>query len=55
MGDCSQQGCVECGGYALERPCPVCGGRCGAVWKRDCELVGSLIHECKIVSLYKVF
>ena len=23
-------GCAECGGGAMERPCLVCGGRCGA-------------------------
>lgn len=27
--------CSECGGYALERPCPVCEGSCGSLWKRD--------------------
>lgn len=27
--------CSECGGYAMERPCPECDGHCGAVWKRD--------------------
>ncbi|XP_071051947.1 protein pinocchio isoform X3 [Onthophagus taurus] len=27
--------CSECGGYALERPCPICEGICGAQWKRD--------------------
>lgn len=27
--------CSECGGYALERPCLICDGSCGAVWKRD--------------------
>lgn len=26
--------CRECGGGALTRPCPVCGGACGAVWSR---------------------
>lgn len=30
--------CSECGGYALERPCPVCDGACGAVWKRDLSM-----------------
>ncbi|XP_038051401.1 protein pinocchio-like [Patiria miniata] len=28
-------GCQECGGYALSRPCPICSGRCQAVWNRD--------------------
>lgn len=31
--------CSECGGYALERPCPGCDGTCGAVWKRDLNKV----------------
>ncbi|XP_068915444.1 protein pinocchio [Tenebrio molitor] len=30
--------CSECGGYALERPCPECDGVCGAVWKRDLSM-----------------
>lgn len=32
--------CSECGGYALERPCPRCDGHCGATWKRDLTMVG---------------
>ncbi|XP_026473249.1 protein pinocchio-like isoform X2 [Ctenocephalides felis] len=28
--------CSECGGYALERPCPLCDGKCGSQpWRRD--------------------
>ncbi|XP_008467587.1 protein pinocchio isoform X2 [Diaphorina citri] len=27
--------CGECGGYSLERPCPMCEGRCRSQWKRD--------------------
>ncbi|XP_055685251.1 protein pinocchio [Lutzomyia longipalpis] len=27
--------CSECGGYGLERPCPLCDGNCGSTWKRD--------------------
>ena len=38
-GDYGSPNCVECGGYALERPCPICNGRCGRLWKRDIELV----------------
>ncbi|ENN77955.1 hypothetical protein D910_03353 [Dendroctonus ponderosae] len=30
--------CSECGGYAMERPCPKCEGACGAVWKRDLSM-----------------
>lgn len=26
--------CKQCGGGAMERPCLVCGGRCGAIFKR---------------------
>ena len=26
--------CPECGGYALSRPCPVCGADCGGIWHR---------------------
>lgn len=27
--------CRECGGYSMERPCPLCDGSCGIQWKRD--------------------
>lgn len=27
-------GCNECGGFALVRTCPICGGGCISVWKR---------------------
>ncbi|KAL0274831.1 UNVERIFIED_CONTAM: hypothetical protein PYX00_002860 [Menopon gallinae] len=27
--------CSECGGYSLERPCPMCDGQCDNMWKRD--------------------
>lgn len=27
-------GCQQCGGGALETPCLICGGRCGALWQR---------------------
>ena len=26
--------CPQCGGGAMERPCGVCQGRCGQLWKR---------------------
>jgi hypothetical protein len=29
-----QPECPCCGGFAMRRPCPVCGGRCGAIWER---------------------
>lgn len=28
------ESCAECGGFALVRSCPVCSGRCGAIWRR---------------------
>lgn len=31
--------CSECGGYSMERPCPLCEGSCGATWKRDFAMV----------------
>ncbi|XP_022253460.1 uncharacterized protein LOC106468628 isoform X2 [Limulus polyphemus] len=27
--------CLECGGYALQRPCPKCEGECKSIWSRD--------------------
>ncbi|KAL1139286.1 hypothetical protein AAG570_006272 [Ranatra chinensis] len=33
--------CAECGGYSLERPCPICEGHCSAVWKRDLTMQGT--------------
>lgn len=27
--------CTECGGYAMQRPCVHCEGRCTGVWRRD--------------------
>lgn len=32
--------CTECGGYSLERPCLICEGICGQLWKRDFTMVG---------------
>jgi len=26
--------CPECGGGALDAPCPACAGKCGARWQR---------------------
>ncbi|XP_055594099.1 protein pinocchio [Uranotaenia lowii] len=34
--------CAECGGYSLERPCMLCDGICGQLWKRDF----TLSHAC---------
>ena len=33
------EGCLECGGYAMKRPCPVCGGQCGRMWTRSTDMV----------------
>ncbi|VVC44372.1 Hypothetical protein CINCED_3A001715 [Cinara cedri] len=48
--------CLECGGYSLERPCPICVGHCRNTWKRDLEEShrsgeASWIGECS--SKYK--
>ncbi|XP_053662759.1 protein pinocchio [Anopheles marshallii] len=34
--------CSECGGYSLERPCLICEGICGQLWKRDF----TMSHAC---------
>uniref|UniRef100_A0A182IX33 Protein pinocchio n=1 Tax=Anopheles atroparvus TaxID=41427 RepID=A0A182IX33_ANOAO len=34
--------CTECGGYSLERPCLLCEGICGQLWKRDF----TMSHAC---------
>lgn len=34
--------CSECGGYSVERPCPLCDGKCGVQWKRDF----TMSHAC---------
>jgi len=26
--------CPQCGGFAMELPCPMCGGKCGAIYPR---------------------
>ena len=33
--------CAECGGYSLERPCMLCDGVCGQLWKRDFTMVSN--------------
>ncbi|XP_072041790.1 uncharacterized protein [Amphiura filiformis] len=32
------QGCEECGGFALTRPCPICNGKCLAIWNREVDM-----------------
>lgn len=38
MDDHVSLDCSECGGYARERPCLDCDGKCGGMWKRDLSL-----------------
>ena len=42
-------GCKECGGFPMERPCCICGGKCCAVWARNISMVGVL--PCRAVSI----
>ena len=30
-------GCEQCGGSAMQAPCLICGGRCGALWERSVD------------------
>ena len=30
--------CLACGGAAMQRPCCICDGVCGAIWHRQAEL-----------------
>ncbi|KFB49650.1 AGAP007751-PA-like protein [Anopheles sinensis] len=41
-GDQVSLDCTECGGYSLERPCMLCDGICGQLWKRDF----TMSHAC---------
>lgn len=34
--------CGECGGYSLERPCPLCDGKCRMAWRRDISMSHSV-------------
>lgn len=45
--------CSECGGYSLQRPCPLCDGRCHTAWKRDLTMVNDLDYF--ITVTFKVF
>lgn len=35
--------CSECGGYSSQRPCPLCDGECGEIWKRDFSMVCGML------------
>ncbi|XP_050039347.1 protein pinocchio-like [Dermacentor andersoni] len=44
--------CSECGGYALQRPCPHCNGSCNGMWSRDLDAThktrrAQWLGECK--------
>ncbi|RXG59777.1 Protein pinocchio [Armadillidium vulgare] len=34
--------CLECGGYSLTRPCPLCDGECKSEWTRDVSMSHSV-------------
>ena len=36
--------CRQCGGAALELPCPRCAGQCGALWQR--AVLDSQVFKC---------
>uniref|UniRef100_A0A8W8MU91 Protein pinocchio n=2 Tax=Magallana gigas TaxID=29159 RepID=A0A8W8MU91_MAGGI len=40
----SSQSCRECGGFPLQRPCPICDGRCKKIWTRNVKSSHSF-HE----------
>jgi hypothetical protein len=37
-------GCLECGGFALSRHCPICNGRCEARFHRISDM-SNAFHE----------
>lgn len=41
--------CSECGGYSMERPCPLCDGKCGVQWKRDFTMVRHLFPDKELL------
>lgn len=40
----SSQTCRECGGFPLQRPCPICDGRCKKIWTRNVKSVRTVIE-----------
>ena len=30
--------CLECGGFALKRFCPICDGKCSSIWRRQVSM-----------------
>lgn len=42
--------CSECGGYSCQRPCPLCDGNCGMIWKRDFSMVS--LNDLVILKEY---
>lgn len=48
--------CSECGGYSLQRPCPLCDGRCASPWKRDLTLVSTIQHlQCTHIHAVRTY
>ncbi|XP_006813498.1 uncharacterized protein LOC102808629 [Saccoglossus kowalevskii] len=35
-------GCSECGGYAINRSCAICHGKCVQIWTRDTDMSHSM-------------
>ena len=34
--------CMECGGFAMTRSCPICNGKCDSEWTREVQMVRRL-------------
>lgn len=34
--------CFECGGYSMQRPCPICEGKCQRTWNRDIAMTHAM-------------
>ncbi|MSP38633.1 MAG: hypothetical protein EXR70_09100 [Deltaproteobacteria bacterium] len=50
------ESCPECGGGALEIACPVCSGKCGAVWMRavmdsNDSGMGHFVGACRLADV----
>ena len=39
------EGCKECGGFPMKRPCCICEGKCCAVWTRNIDMVSALVWK----------
>jgi hypothetical protein len=38
--------CFECGGYSMQRPCPVCDGKCESTFRRDLAMSHAMRKAC---------